>query len=76
MVFSNEIQLQIIILVGVGVGDIVGVGVGVVGQVCKINSWQPMASVTTTKTWFAPSNWDGMVNCNVGGTETTPVATT
>ena len=38
VVFSNEIQLQIIILVGVGVGDIVGVGVGVVGQVCKINS--------------------------------------
>jgi hypothetical protein len=38
VVFSNDIQLQIIILVGVGVGVIVGVGVGVVGQVCKINS--------------------------------------
>ena len=74
--FSNEIQLHTTILVGVGVDVKVGVGVGVPGQLCKINSSHPIESVTTTKTWLAPSNCEGIISCNVGGTETTPVATT
>ena len=76
VVFSNDIQLQKITIVGVGVGVIVGVGVGGNGQVSNKNSSHPIESVTTTKTWLAPSNCVGIVSCNVGGTETTPVATT
>lgn len=76
VVFSNEIQLHITVLVVVGVGVKVGVGVGVPGQLCNKNSSQPIESVTTTKTWLSPSNWGGIGSCNVGGTETIPVATT
>ena len=76
VVLSNEIQLHITVLVVVGVGVRVGVGVGVPGQLTNKNSSHPIESVTTTKTWLSPSNWEGTVSCNVGGTETTPVATT
>ena len=74
--FSNDIQLQIMSIGGVNVGVNVGVGVGGNGQLSNKNSSHPIESVTTTKTWLAPSNWGGIGSCNVGGTATTPVATT
>jgi hypothetical protein len=41
---------------GVNVGVNVGVGVGGNGQLSNKNSSHPIESVTTTKTWLAPSN--------------------